>query len=157
MYAIFVSDFKENTLSLKDMKVWWDTRKVNGGNHEEGFWHLITKLDYQNGERLLDPRRAERLGWCRPTIVNVNDDHVKEWEYEEGNGKIRIYLWLEDFDYIVILEKKEKSWGTVAFLICAPRSAALVAALTGMMHDQHGITLVTESHNELQKTVEVGV
>lgn len=36
------------------------------------------------------------------------DPGVKVWDYEEGSGKIRTYLWLESLDYVVILEKQRK-------------------------------------------------
>jgi len=44
---------------------------------------------------------------------------VKVWDYREAKGRIRTYLWLESFDYVVILEKRKQRIGMVAFLITA--------------------------------------
>lgn len=58
----------------------------------EAFWHLITRTDDLTGERLFDPRRAERLIWCATIIRNSMDPAVKQRMYSEGTGKIRRYL-----------------------------------------------------------------
>ena len=31
------------------------------------------------------------------------------FDYEEGNDRIRTYLWVHEADYVVILEKRERS------------------------------------------------
>jgi hypothetical protein len=42
------------------------------------------------------------------------------WDYQEGSGKVRTYLWLENYDYVVVLERRLLRNGrTVAFLITA--------------------------------------
>lgn len=40
-------------------------------------------------------------------------------DYQEGDGRVRTYLWLEQYDYVVILERKAKRLGTAAFLVTA--------------------------------------
>jgi hypothetical protein len=93
---------------------------LDNSPYEEGFWHLITKLDHQSGDRLLDPRRAERLPWCKPTIEHSAEPAVKMWRYKERRGKTRIYIWLENWDYVTILEERQLRGGRqVAFLITA--------------------------------------
>lgn len=101
------------------MPVWWNQRKLEGERYEEGFWHLITKTDQQSNERLLDPRRAERLPWCKPTLTNSSDPQVKVWDYREANNKIRTYVWLENWDYVIVVEKRQHNRGIIAFLITA--------------------------------------
>jgi hypothetical protein len=118
LYAIFDADFRSATPKFRTMPVWWDRRVVDAP-YEEGFWHLITRTDYCTGERLMDFRRAERLPWCGPTITNCGDGCVKVWDYDEDDGRVRTYVWLEPHDYVVILEKKAKRVGTVAFLVTA--------------------------------------
>ena len=44
---------------------------------------------------------------------------VKVWDYEEDDGRVRTYVWLELHDYVVILEKKAKRVGSVVFLVTA--------------------------------------
>ncbi|MGH7901872.1 MAG: hypothetical protein ACRENZ_09065, partial [Thermodesulfobacteriota bacterium] len=83
------------------------------------FWPLITKQDPIKGERLLDNRRAERLSWCIPIICNAHDEAVKIWDFRESEGQLRTYLWLEDFDYVIVLEKRVIRFRGVYFLITA--------------------------------------
>ncbi len=118
LYGIFDADFRCGGRQFLAMPVWWD-RRVIDPPYEEGFWHLITRKDYDGGERLLDFRRAERLPWCGPTITNCVDGCVKVWDYEQDDGRIRTYVWLATHDYVVILEKKAKRVGVVAFLVTA--------------------------------------
>ncbi len=120
LYRIFDHDFRQTGCSLESMPVWWDRRKLDDSPYEEGFWHLITKFNHSQQERLWDPRRAERLPWCKPTITHGDDPEIKAWDYEEARRKIRTYVCLENWDYIVILEKRNLRGGrTIAFLITA--------------------------------------
>jgi len=120
LYSIFDHDFRQTGCSFQRAPVWWDQRKLDGSPYEEGFWHLITKLDYAQKERLFDPPRAKRLPWCKPTIVNSGAPEVKVWNYVEAKGRIRTYLWLENWDYVIILEKRRLSGGRrAAFLTTA--------------------------------------
>jgi len=120
LYSIFDRDFRQAGCRFEDRPVWWDRRKLDGSPYEEGFWHLITRIDHKLKERLLDPRRAERLPWCKPTMVNSGALQVKAWSYKEAKGKIRMYLWLENWDYVIVLEKRQLRGGrNIAFLITA--------------------------------------
>lgn len=119
LYKIFEEDFKLARRTFKGMMLWWDQRILEGAQYEEGFWHLITKGE-RSGDRVFDPRRGERLPWCGPTISHSDDDStVKVWDFREGNGRIRTYVWLEDWDYVIILQKKERRRGTIVFLVTA--------------------------------------
>lgn len=120
LYKVFESDFIQGHPTLDGMPVWWDNRKIDG-EYEEGFWHLITKKDNPSAEeRLFDNRRAERLSWCAPILLNSTDSAVKIWDYKEGQRKIRTYVWLEQLDYVVILERRKiRNGKTVAVLITA--------------------------------------
>jgi hypothetical protein len=117
LYAVFRRDLVEATPVIDGNPVWYDRQMSEG--FEESFWHLITRTDYSSGDRLLDPRRAERLSWCAAILQNVNDPTVKRWRYKEGRGQIRLYLWYEAGDYVVILEEKTMRRGNVYFLTTA--------------------------------------
>lgn len=82
LYAVFRNDFVTGGPRYEGLPVWHDRRLLDG-KYEEGFWHLVTQ-DYS-----------------KPPDVLVFD-------YEEGNGKTRRYLWVHEFDYLVILEKRSK-------------------------------------------------
>jgi hypothetical protein len=106
LYNIFKQDFIDEVLFLETMEIVFDRRK--GDNDKEIiFWHLITKKNSGN-VRLADYRRAERLHWNRPIIENYNDPIIKDFKYLEGSGKIRRYLWVENFQFCVVLEPKEQ-------------------------------------------------
>ncbi|MGH7598766.1 MAG: hypothetical protein ACREOI_20625 [bacterium] len=119
LYSIFDTDFKQTKRFFEGRPVWWDRRILAGDRYEEGFWHLITKTDQSTNERLLDPRRAERLPWCGPTISNSADQAIKVWDFQESGGRLRTYVWLEERDYVIILEKRQQRLGEIAFLITA--------------------------------------
>lgn len=125
LYNIFHRDFVEGHPKLTDMDVWHDRRVKPGQTYEEGFWHLIERDHDKEAKRTFDPRRAERLSWCAPTLNNSGKPQVKHWSCDE-NGKLTCYVWLEGYDYVVILEKRtlpakvmagtEKAARTIAFL-----------------------------------------
>jgi hypothetical protein len=118
LYAIFEQDFIQTHRYFEHRPVIWDDRKLDG-RYEEGFWHVISIKDQETGERIPDYERAKRLPWCAPTITNSDDITVKCWDYQESRGEIRTYLWLEQWDYVVILEKKTTGTGDIAILITA--------------------------------------
>ena len=115
LYKIFVRDFVQHQPHLDVIEVWWDQRVLDG-KFPEGFWHITTQGNPPN--RLPDFRRSERLPWCAPSINNSTDPIIIKWDYQEGK-KIRTYLWLERFDYVIILEKRHQRMGIIAFLITA--------------------------------------
>jgi len=119
LYDVFEKDFVLTVTAFEGREVWFNRRIEEGERYEEGFWHLVSKDDRITGERLPDFPRAKRLPWCAPLIRNSDDPSVKNWDYEEGSGRIRTYLWLEDADYVVILEKRSHKKKDVAFLVTA--------------------------------------
>lgn len=119
LYTIFSDDMVAGKPKLDNCHVWWDRRVLEGDKYEEGFWHLISKDDNETRERLFDSRRAERLPWCRPCIDNFRDRALKFWNYRISENRIETYLWLEEFDYVVIFQKKSHRIGTVYFLLTA--------------------------------------
>jgi len=119
LYAIFDKDFKQGKPKFQHYMVWWNQRVSSGQHYEEGFYHLISRVDKNSGERIPDFRRAERLPWCAPIITYSNDSAVKVWDYLEGQGQLRTYVWLEYGDYCIILEKLRHHVQAVAMLVTA--------------------------------------
>ncbi len=115
LYAVFTHDFVTGNPRYQGLPVWYDRRKLDGDPHEEGFWHLVTKKDRNSGHRLLDSPRAKRLRWCRATIDNSTPPDVLVFDYEEGKGQLRRYLWIHECDYLVILEKRAKGGKAKAY------------------------------------------
>lgn len=117
LYTVFTSDFVTGDPSYEGLPVWHDRRKLDGDPHEEGFWHLVTMKDRNTGDRLLDTPRAKRLRWCRATIDNGSPPDVLVFDYEEGGGQLRRYLWIHECDYLVILEKRKPGGKDKAYML----------------------------------------
>jgi len=113
LYVVFKKDFITHECYFNDLPIIWDKRKLDG-KYDEGFWHLITKNNQITNNREFDPPRAKRLPWCKPIFEHEPDGEIRIWESRE-NGRINVYLWLENFDYVVIIQKRRN----VAFLITA--------------------------------------
>jgi hypothetical protein len=118
LYSIFDQDFIQAKPTFNGRPIWWDQRILDG-RYEEGFWHIISEKDWKTQERIPDFERAKRLPWCAAIITHSIDPAVKFWDYKESDGSIRTYVWLEQWDYVVILEKRQMRLGEVAFLITA--------------------------------------
>lgn len=118
LHRIFIADFVGGQPHFGQMPVWWN-QTLGDRNYENGFWHLVTRTDQSSGDRLFDPPRARRLPWCAPTIEHSEDVAVRVWDYTEGSGRCRTYVWLYELDYCVVIEKRTQRRGPVAFLITA--------------------------------------
>jgi hypothetical protein len=115
LYAVFCRDFKHDGPRLNGLPVSWDDRILDGP-YEEAFWHLITGNDPKTGQRLFEPDRSKRLAWCGAVIRNADDAAVLQWVYRE-KGQLRTYVWLKDFDYVVVLKGVPSSAPGYYFLI----------------------------------------
>ncbi len=83
-------------------------------NKEKVFWHLIEKKNRGKLERVIEYPSAKIIHWVKPTIINHLNSEVIDFDYLEGSGKIRKYLWLKNFDYVVILEpNRNKALGRI--------------------------------------------
>jgi len=109
LYSVFYRDFKQSKPVFRSLTVRTDNRPEGFLNrtYEAGFLHLITNGPKSN--RLFDNRRAEKLPWCRPVIENENEPEILVWDYMESDNKPNTYIWLKDYDYIVILREKNTS------------------------------------------------
>ena len=130
LYTVFSADFKTGTPRFRSRPLWHDRRIASDCPYqfEEGFWHLVTRDQWvysrqtrrKEKERLPELDRAARLPWAKPIAQNEDSQELVVWEFEEEtrNGKaIRIYLWLKELDYVVILERQAKQMGEVYLLI----------------------------------------
>jgi hypothetical protein len=130
LYAVFESDFKHGRPRFRGCPVWHNQRINNDAHHrfEEGFWHLVTRdqwvFDQKTRrnikDRLPDLDRASRLPWAKPIVDHDSDPSVTVFEFEDETRKgkvVRTYLWLHDWDYVVILEKQTKTRGFIYLLV----------------------------------------
>lgn len=103
LYTIFKNDFINTTCHLAST-IYIDpqSHKKREGK-EEIFWHVVTRKE--RGTRKLDVPRASRIKWIKPIILNHSYDKIKLFYYFEDTGKIRLYLWAFEVDFVVILQK----------------------------------------------------
>lgn len=115
LYQVFIRDVKTPRLMLHGCNVIKDLRILPDEDYEETFWHLIDRG--KAPDRLPDFDRARRLSWFRPMLEHTDDSEVRYFEKVEGR-RVRAFLWLFDFDYLIVFDKKEKKWG-VTFFLCS--------------------------------------
>ena len=103
LYHLFEQDFKVSQATYAGQDVWFFPDIEDG--KEKIFWHLTSRKIDNADDRMPDLRRCERLPWVRPIIDQPGQPEVLAWDHEEGDGSIRTYVWLEDFDFVVIMKK----------------------------------------------------
>ncbi|MDR3476608.1 MAG: hypothetical protein P4M14_01075 [Gammaproteobacteria bacterium] len=104
LHEIFHRDFISSPVCYEGHKVRQYSYELEDGK-EKSFWHLTTREDGQGGVRLPDLRRSERLPWLKNIIENASHSDILTWESTEGDGVIKIYVWLKDHDYVAIMKK----------------------------------------------------
>lgn len=121
LYEIFCRDIRDAGLKYVGHDV-WIFRNMEDGK-EEIFWHLTSRKikaekiprrkrkffignpEDAEQERLPDPRRCERLPWVKPLLEHPTEPEVLAWDYEEGDKTIKTYIWMQDYDFVVIMKK----------------------------------------------------
>ncbi len=59
------------------------------------------------------------MPWCAPCILHDQDPALLVWDYREASRRVRTYLWFDEGDYVVILEKRPHRQGEIAWLVTA--------------------------------------
>jgi hypothetical protein len=121
LYAIFCRDIRDSNLQYRGCRV-WIYRKLEDGK-EEIFWHLTSRevkptpiprrqrhffpagQTHLTQQRTTDPKRCERLPWIKPLIQHPTDPEVLAWDYLEGDGSVKTYVWLKAENFVVIMKK----------------------------------------------------
>lgn len=121
LYHIFCRDIRDGRLQYigHPVSIFKD---VEDGK-EKIFWHLTTRETKKEQiprrkrkyypeirtevetERLPDLRRCERLPWVKPLVEHPSAPGVLAWDYEEGDGTIKTYVWINNDDFVVIMKK----------------------------------------------------
>jgi len=75
----------------------------------EGFWHVITRDDATQSNRLIDYPRAKRLPWAKPLMENPYHEEIQFFFYNEGSERkgIRHYIWFKQGRYVVVLKRRK--------------------------------------------------
>ncbi len=116
IHSRFNQDFRTARPKFGEVPVWWNQRPdpEDPRGYEAEFWNLIQGHD----EGPFHAGRASKLCWCAAVIQNADDPAVTVFDYEEKR-QVRTYLWLRDFDYVVVLRRLEKRFGPVMWLVTA--------------------------------------
>jgi len=109
LYATYQEIFFTGSCRYDGKPVHVGTKKTDPP-YEDSFWHLISRDDKHSGDRLPDFDRARRLLWIPAVLNNSNDNHVLAWDFQEAGGTIRRYIWLKEFDFVLILIDKGYVW-----------------------------------------------
>jgi len=124
LYGIFERDFKKSQTYHRGIKVIYNgTIKADGMGKEEGFWHVVSRLDNNTGDRLIDYPRAKRLPWAKPLMESAERPEIRIWQYREGTADmgVRTYIWLEDYNYALILQRKRNVFYWVTAFYVEPK------------------------------------
>jgi hypothetical protein len=108
LYEVFRADFLQAQIKYRGFRVWFYPTTEEDGK-EAIFWHLTTREQKpgQPPQRLPDLRRCERLSWIKPMILRCPcpSNSILDWDFVEGDGSIKTYIWLHRHDFVVILKK----------------------------------------------------
>lgn len=104
LYAIYQKEIVKGGLAFEDLPIRCQFRPPSKGKGF-GFWHLISEGSEED-ERVPDIRRCERLRWIAWIIQRAGGDtRVSWWENQRGRNT-HIVLWLEQYDFAVILARR---------------------------------------------------
>ena len=118
LYACFKADFVDSKPVFQRQKIALKRHPMSQ-NKEATFWHLISKGKVEE-ERHIDLRRCERIRWPKTIIENSEDKSVKIWK-STRKSEVRICLWLEKQEYVVILaERKGYILPWTAYMVTKP-------------------------------------
>ncbi len=73
------------------------------------FWHCVSEEGRTKAEddRVISPRRCERISWIAHAIENARPDgEVVWWEVKRGT-RTRVVIWMVQEEFAVILEERQ--------------------------------------------------
>lgn len=100
VYARFQQDFLGARPNFEGKRMGLKSHPMENGK-EATFWHFVSTGDVE-ADRIIEPRRCERIGWPLAIIQNCADPAVKMWT-EARRDDSRIQLWCEEAEYLVVL------------------------------------------------------
>ncbi|HEX8043210.1 hypothetical protein [Candidatus Deferrimicrobium sp.] len=104
LYTIYINEIVNINLSYDGFPIRFRFHPLTRGKGY-GFWHIIQEGSIEE-EREPDLRRCERIRWISWIIRNANNNAVISiWEETRGT-ETNVILWIEEKNYLVILEKR---------------------------------------------------
>ena len=117
LYNIFHRDFVKDKVYLANLIYVNPKGQGMRAGREGVFWHITTRekrvrVKRENRyetivSRPLDEDRAKRIEWVKTILLNHNHSDIHCFYRKETKGKkpIRLYLWAEKKDFVVIVQK----------------------------------------------------
>ncbi len=108
LHATFQNDFLSgDVLEVDNLTIFTDTSidPNSTQGYTRGFTHLVT-IGSQG--RAIDYDRAKKLPWVRAVIENHFEAEVNTFWTNSPKGPT-LYLWLADYDFVVILRRMKGS------------------------------------------------
>ncbi len=103
LYAFFRADFIHSKPNFPNRR-WAVKRHPASKGKECTFWHCISE-GKEEGKRVPDLRRCERIRWPRPMIDAFASTPVRCWRTTRGRAN-RVLIATGDFSYVVVLEDR---------------------------------------------------
>jgi hypothetical protein len=103
LYRVFQTDLFHQSLEVEGIPIIINPAlDPDMPQYERGFTHLVTRED-ASGLRSIDHERATRLHWVAPLITHYKDPAVRSfWSPSPRRGE-RLYIWLYEHDYVLVL------------------------------------------------------
>lgn len=110
IYQAFLDSFVRADVRFRGLRVKAQFRPATRGKGYS-FWHVVSTAPHpanrNEAERVPDLRRCERIRWIAWAIeMAESGDGVRSWLNRRG-GETRVVIWLEDYDYVVILAARK--------------------------------------------------
>lgn len=102
VYRFFEDDFLKNAVYYLKEKIRCDSKIEDGKICT--FWHIATNK-FSDKDRAPDMARCARIQWIKPIIEKHRSKNVYVWE-KTKKGRRRIYFCLNDWSYLIIVEKR---------------------------------------------------
>ena len=106
VHSIYIELYVHRNLYLENTPIHLK-RLPYRGEFDSTFYHLVSSSeDHFEDNRDIDIERCKRIRWPRSILDNSSDSMIKVWT-NKRKGKTRTLLWLESFDFLVVLEKRK--------------------------------------------------
>ena len=114
LYTFYINNIHNKLYFMNKIVICREKPEFDG--KVECFWYIITEglqHNKKNSERIPDIERCKRIALIPIMLENYNDLRIKCWEKLEHTTKgkqNRIYIWLPEYKYIVILGKNKNNF-----------------------------------------------
>ena len=105
LFGIYVRDLVETRSTVSSIPVVINRKTLYDGR-EDMFWHLIQVHQKRGNDGVFDYERAIRLPWIKRFIDCAGEtEDIISFDHESKPNVIRRYIWHEEENYRIILEK----------------------------------------------------